>query len=119
MPINAPRKQQRGVADITSIAHIARQVTEAERHGHLAWIQKQCASKRYYKQRCTRKPDATAANAKKSLASRYYQLKVNKAPTGPYLLWTNRRNNDKCWFCNKSPVQTREHLFKFCARWRK
>lgn len=42
-----------------------------------------------------------------------------RQPTAPYLAWTNRRTDDKCWFCAKAPRQTREHLFKNCARWRK
>ncbi|KAA8914250.1 hypothetical protein FN846DRAFT_902161 [Sphaerosporella brunnea] len=56
--------------------------------------------------------DSIAAKAPKALASRYYQLRLNKAPTAPDLMWTNRKTDDKCWYCRKAPRQTREHLFK-------
>ncbi|KAA8893794.1 hypothetical protein FN846DRAFT_1003481 [Sphaerosporella brunnea] len=59
------------------------------------------------------------AKAPKALASRYFQLRLNKAPTAPYLMWTGCRTDDKCWWCRKAPKQTREHLLKRCARWKK
>ncbi|KAA8896912.1 hypothetical protein FN846DRAFT_993411 [Sphaerosporella brunnea] len=74
-------------------------------------------SKAYYKRKA--KWDKTAANAPKALASRYFQLRLNKAPTAPYLMWTGRRTDDKCWWCRKAPKQTREHLMKRCAKWQK
>ncbi|KAA8903598.1 hypothetical protein FN846DRAFT_908055 [Sphaerosporella brunnea] len=56
--------------------------------------------------------------AKKALATRFFQLRLNKAPTGPYLLKTGRRADKKCWWCDKGAVQIRDHLFKFCKRWK-
>jgi hypothetical protein len=48
--------------------------------------------------------------APEGLASRFFQLRLGKAPTGPYLLKTGRRADDKCWWCGKGAVQTRDHL---------
>ncbi|KAA8896334.1 hypothetical protein FN846DRAFT_993879 [Sphaerosporella brunnea] len=96
------------VLTTTSLAHIARAVTQAKRHDREAWLAKHCTPKGYYR-----------AKSPKALASRFSQLRLNKAPTAPYLHRTNRRQDDKCWFCPGRPIQTRERLFKFCAHWRK
>jgi hypothetical protein len=43
---------------------------------------------------------------------------MNKAPTGPYLAETGQAKDDKCWWCGSGVAQTREHLFKYCRRWK-
>jgi hypothetical protein len=102
---------------ITSLAHIGRLVTDARTKDRNAWLSRQIKAKAYYKRKA--KWDKNAAKAPKALASRYFQLRLNKAPTAPYLMWTSRRADDKCWWCRKAPKQTREHLLKRCARWKK
>jgi hypothetical protein len=103
--------------EVTSLAHIGRLVTDARTKDRNAWLSRQIKAKAYYKRKA--KWDKTAAKAPKALASRYFQLRLNKAPTAPYLMWTGRRTDDKCWWCRKAPKQTREHLLKRCARWTK
>jgi len=53
----------------------------------------------------------------KKLASRFYQLEMGHCLTGQYLLWTARRPDAKCWWCQYK-TQTREHLFKNYPQWK-
>jgi ribonuclease HI len=104
---------------ITTLAHVARGVTEAKWNEHLAWVQERCRGKRYYLLREKQRPDPVASGARKTVASRFYQFRMNKAPIGPYLAETGRAENDQCWWCpSPGPSQTREHLFKHCRRWK-
>ncbi|KAA8895470.1 hypothetical protein FN846DRAFT_996802 [Sphaerosporella brunnea] len=100
----------------TSLAHISRATTQAKRQDRFAWLRKHCA-KSYYKARRSR-TNPVAVKAPKAIASRFFQLRLNKAPTALQLLWTNRRMDDKCWWCGQGATQTRSHLFKFCKRWK-
>ncbi|KAA8912533.1 hypothetical protein FN846DRAFT_903518 [Sphaerosporella brunnea] len=86
---------------ITSIVHVGRLVTDARTSDRNAWLSRPLKAKSYYKRKA--KWDSTAAKVPKALASRYYQLRLNKAPTAPYLIWINRRADDKCWYCRKAP----------------
>jgi hypothetical protein len=54
----------------------------------------------------------------KSLAARFYRLKSGHAPTGTYLKRFGHREDDKCWWCRGGTLQTREHLFRHCSRWK-
>jgi len=54
----------------------------------------------------------------KSLATRFYRLKSGHAPTGVYLKRFGHREDDKCWWCEGTAAQTREHVFRHCSRWR-
>ena len=60
---------------------------------------------------------ATLGRAKKSLASRFFQLASGHAMTAPFLRdkfgWVD---SDQCWWCS-SGRQSREHLFKECRAW--
>jgi hypothetical protein len=62
--------------------------------------------------------DKTAFKTKKAVAARFFQLRLQKASTAPYLHRTGRRVDDKCSWCKSGAVQTRDHLFKFCMRWK-
>jgi len=68
------------------------------------------------------KPDPTPARADKRTASRFYQLKSRHALTGVYLKSTDNRSGDHCWWCdpenNSDTLQTRDHLFKHCYKWK-
>lgn len=83
-------------------------------HDREAWLARHCTPKKYCRRR--KKPDPIATKTRKSLASRFFQLRTGKAPTGPYLQWTGRRMDNKCWWCGSRDTQTRDHLFKFCKR---
>jgi hypothetical protein len=96
---------------------VARGVTEAKWNEHLAWVKERCRGKRYYLLRERHHTDPVASRARKATAARFYQLRMNKAPTGPYLAEVGQAADDKCWWCS-GPSQTREHLFKHCRRWK-
>jgi hypothetical protein len=102
---------------ITTLAHVARGITEAKWNEHLAWVKERCRGKRYYLLRERQHMDPVASRAQKATASRFYQFRMNKAPTGPYLAEVGQAADDKCWWCS-GPSQTREHLFKHCRRWK-
>jgi hypothetical protein len=50
--------------------------------------------------------------------ARFYRLKSGHAPTGTYLKRFGHREDDKCWWCRSGTLQTREHLFRHCSRWK-
>jgi ribonuclease HI len=105
-------------ASITTLAHVARGVTEKKWQEHLAWVKERCHGKRYYLLRERQHTDPVASRARKTLAARFYQLRMGKAFIGPYLAQTGRTANDKCWWCSSDASQTRDHLFKRCTRWK-
>ena len=52
----------------------------------------------------------------KSLATRFYQLKCDHAPTGVYLKRFGHRDDIRCWWCAGTTAQTWDHLFRHCRR---
>jgi hypothetical protein len=58
------------------------------------------------------------ANAKKSVAARYLQLKSGHAITGAHLLRIGKAEDAKCWWCGGSS-QTVAHLLLRCRKWRR
>jgi hypothetical protein len=96
-------------------------ITDAKWNEHLAWVKERCRGKRYYLLRERKHTDPVASRAQKATAPRFYQFRMNKAPTGPYLADVRQAADDKCWWCSSSspgPSQTREHLSKHCRRWK-
>ena len=57
-------------------------------------------------------------NAPKKYASRYYQLKVGHGAVGTFLAKIGKIETPQCWWC-KEPLQSVEHLYARCRRWRK
>ena len=56
--------------------------------------------------------------ARKSVASRYYQLMSGQAAIGPYLKEKIRKtDDDRCWWCGGGKKQTRHRLFTECRAW--
>ena len=56
--------------------------------------------------------------SKKSIAARFYEVKTGHALIGKYLRWIRKRGDMKCWWCGQE-YQTRDHLFKWCKRWKR
>ena len=56
--------------------------------------------------------------AKKTIAARFYQLKSGHALLANYLLRIGKRSDMTCWWCQHE-YQTRDHLFKWCKRWKR
>jgi hypothetical protein len=84
----------------------------------MGWVKERCCSKRYYLLRERQRTDSTASRARKTVASRFYQFRMNKAPTGPYFAETGQAADVSCWWCGRGVSQAREHLFKHCRRWK-
>ena len=62
---------------------------------------------------------AALGGARKSLASRFFQLASGHAMTAPFLKDKfNWVDSDQCWWCSGGR-QSREHLFKECRAWKK
>ena len=57
-------------------------------------------------------------NAPKKYAARYYQLKVGHGAIGIYLARIRKIETPECWWC-REPVQSVEHLYTRCRRWRR
>jgi len=93
-----------------SLAHIKR--SEAKWADASKWVKAQLArtSNRKYRPSDKQKPNVAVAQANKKLAA-----KSRRGTTGQYVLWTTRRPDAKCWWCNYK-TQTREHLFKNCPQ---
>jgi len=58
------------------------------------------------------------ANAKKSVAARYLQLKSGHAVTGAHLLGIGKVEDAQCWWCGRSS-QTIAHLLLRCRKRRR
>ena len=54
----------------------------------------------------------------KNTASRFYQLKVGRGAVGTYLARIRVIKAPDCWWC-KEVVQSVEHLYAKCRKWRK
>jgi len=132
--IAADKPYERGVEWLTidnrsrrmppaSLAHLSRQIAEKKWEEAKNWAYTRVTNPAYnVKCRPWRqnRPDPGPAKTRKTIASRYYQLKTGHALTGQYLKWIGRREDDICWWCCKPRVtQTREHLFKVCTTWKK
>ena len=76
------------------------------------WVSRKLAkpSNRKYCSNAEHKPDPTVARANKRLVSRFYKLK-----TGHGL--TSLDHATPSWWCQYK-IQTREHLFKNCPKWK-
>ena len=60
-------------------------------------------------------------NSLKPQAARFYRLKSGHAPVGMYSTRFGDRDDNKCWWSGgggRMVVQTREHLFRHCSRWK-
>jgi hypothetical protein len=109
-----PRQEE----STTTLAHVARGITEAKWQEHLAWVKERCRGKRYHLLQERQRTDPVASSAKKAIASQFYQLRMGKAHTDPYLAKIGEAADDKCWWCGSGASQTREHLFKHCSQWK-
>jgi len=56
--------------------------------------------------------------SRKLIAARFYQLQTGHALMAKYLMRMGKRSDMKCWWCGHE-YQTRDHLFKWCKRWKR
>jgi len=92
----------------------AKQPPKAMRSASLSYV-KQAIREKW-------KPMATldkhVKDARKSVASRYLQLKSGHAITGVHLLRIGKVPDARCWWCSSSR-QTVEHVLLECRKWRR
>jgi hypothetical protein len=56
--------------------------------------------------------------SRKSISSRFYELKTGHALIGKYLSRIGKRRDIECWWCGHE-YQTRDHVFQWCKRWKR
>jgi len=97
-----------------SLAHLKREISEKKWAEAREWVKKQVKGKRYgIPKRTSREVEW----APKRLASKFHQIRTGHCRTSQYLKWTKNSDTAECGWC-KYKVQTREHLFKHCERWK-
>jgi hypothetical protein len=103
-----------------SFAHISRRLTETKWEESKKEIQELGKkSKHSYRYDLVKRGGNKAVmTSKKSIAARFYQLKTGHALLGKYLRRIGKRRDMKCWWCGHE-YQTRDHLFKWCKRWKR
>ena len=62
--------------------------------------------------------NSVLGNAPKKYVARYFQLKVGYGAGRTYLARIGRIETPECWWC-REPVQSVEHLYTRCRRWRR
>jgi hypothetical protein len=83
------------------------------------WFEEKCRRKAMYPLKNHRGPDPKAAETRKRLVERYYQLKIDHALTATHLKRIGRVESDGCWWCGQQLRQIRQHLFYDCRSWTK
>ena len=101
----------------TSAANRARRITEQRTAAKAEWEEKRLSKHYGYRDGKAGSRRPVPMKSRKSLASRYYQLKCGHAPTATYLKRFGQRDDDQYWWCGKA-AQTREHPFRHCKRWK-
>jgi ribonuclease HI len=99
-----------------SLANLKREISEKKWVEARQWVEGRITVRKY-RLRAEQRMERIVAGCPKRLAARYYQLKTGHCLTGQYLKWTKSRTSAKCGWCSYG-VQTREHLFKNCPRWK-
>jgi hypothetical protein len=92
----------------------AKQQPKEVRSASLSYVKQ--AIKEKWKQKT--KLNKHIADAKKSVAARYLQLKSGHAVTGAHLLRIGKVGDAQCWWCGGNS-QTVAHLLLRCRKWRR
>jgi hypothetical protein len=92
----------------------AKQPPKAMRSASLSYVKQ--ATREKWKPMATL--DEHVKDARKSVASRYLQLKSGHAITGVHLLRIGKVQDARCWWCSSSR-QTVEHVLLECRKWRR
>jgi hypothetical protein len=94
-----------------SLANISRDITLAKRADRDVWLRKHCKPKTYYRR--PQKPNHGPEGYRFAVLSTEAEQGTDR-PLPP-----TDGTKDKCWWCSSSSIQNRDHLFKFCKRWKK
>jgi len=103
-----------------SFAHIGRWLTETKWEESKKEIKEMGKKSRhsYQYDLVKRGGNSAVMKSQKSIAARFYQLKTGHALMGKYLMRIEKRRDMTCWWCGHE-YQTRDHLFKWCKRWKR
>jgi len=103
-----------------SFAHIGRRLTETKWEESKEEIKEMGKKSKhsYQYDLVKRGGNGAVMKSQKSIAARFYQLKTGHALMGKYLRRIGKRRDMKCWWCGHE-YQTRDHLFKWCKRWKR
>jgi hypothetical protein len=99
-----------------SLGSIKREISERKWAETRCWAEARVKTKKY-RAPGKQQPSGLLKRGSKRLAGRFHQLKTGHCLTGQYLKWARKRVTAKCGWC-PCKVQTREHLFKNCPRWK-
>jgi len=102
-----------------SFSHISRWLTEVkweESKEEMKKMEKK-SKHSYGYDLIKREGNSAVMGARKTIAVRVYQLKSGHALIAKYLMRIGKRRDMKCWWCGHE-YQTRDHLFKWCKRWK-
>jgi len=105
--------------DYVSFSHVSRRLTEVKWEESKKEIKEMGKkSKHSYRYDLVKRGGNSAVmEAKKTIAARFYQLESGHALIAKYILRIGKRSDMKCWWCGHE-YQTRDHLFKWCKRWK-
>jgi len=103
-----------------SFAHIGRRLMETKWEESKKEIKEMGKKSRhsYRYDLVKRGGNSAVMKSQKSIAARFYQLKTGHALMGKYLVRIGKRRDMKCWWCGHE-YQTRDHLVKWCKRWKR
>jgi len=106
--------------DYVSFSHISQRLTEVKWEESKKEIKEMGKKSKhsYWYDLVKRGGHSAVMGAKKTIAARFYQLKSGHALIVKYLLRIRKRRDMKCWWCGHE-YQTRDHLFKWCKRWKR
>jgi len=106
--------------DYVAFSHVSRRLIEAKWEESKEIIKKMGKkSKHSYRYGLVKRGRNSAAmGAKKTIAATLYHLKSGHALIVKHLLRIGKRSDMKCWWCWHD-YQTRDHLFKWCKRWKR
>jgi len=106
--------------DYDSFSHVSRSLMEVKWEETKKEIMKLGKkSKHSYRYDLVKRGGNSAVmEAKMTIAARFYHLNSGHTLIAKYLLRIRKRRAMKCWWCWHE-YQTRDHLFKWCKRWKR
>jgi hypothetical protein len=99
-----------------SLANLKREISERKWTEAHRWVEERIRRNKYTMPEELR-PSRIVDRSAKRLARRFYQLKTGHCLTGQYLQGIGSSPSAECGWCSYK-MQTREHLFKNCPRWK-
>jgi hypothetical protein len=99
-----------------SLANLKREISERKRTEAHRWVEERIRKNKYIMPK-ELWPSRIVDKSTKKLAERFYQIKTGHCLTAQYLQRIKSSPVAKCGWCSYK-LQTREHPFKNCPRWK-